>query len=157
LTIIFLLITIQVFGQTQFQRTIGKNLNEDPSSIIRTTDGGYAIAGYSETYSSQYDVYIVKLNANGLLQWTRYIGGTGGDFGYTIIQTSDGGYAIAGQTSSFGAGGNDMYILKLDSTGTLQWNKTIGGTAYDAAGHQTADTQWRVILNLMVQVTMIYF
>jgi hypothetical protein len=146
LTIIFFLISVQVYGQNQFQRTIGGNLEENSFSIIQTTDGGYAIAGYSETYSSPYDVYIVKLNVNGLLQWTRNIGGTGNDFGYNIIQTSDGGYAIAGQTSSFGAGVSDMYIVKLDSGGSLQWNKTIGGAASDYANCiiQTSDGGYAV-------------
>jgi hypothetical protein len=146
LSILILLISLQVYGQSQFQRTIGGNMEEVSFSIIQSTDGGYAIVGYSQTYSSPYDVYIVKLNANGLLQWTRNIGGTGDDFGYNIIQTSDGGYAIAGQTNSFGAGVSDMYIVKLDSSGTLQWNKTIGGTASDYANCiiQTSDGGYAV-------------
>jgi hypothetical protein len=74
-----------------------------------------------------YDVYVVKLDANGNLQWTRTIGGENEDLGHSLIQTSDGGYAIAGETYSFGAGGYDVYVVKLDATGNLQWTKTIGG------------------------------
>jgi hypothetical protein len=72
------------------------------------------------------DVYVVKLNANGNLQWTKVIGGKKEDLGLSLIQTSDGGYAIAGKTNSFGAGGLDVYVVKLNANGNLQWTKTIG-------------------------------
>jgi hypothetical protein len=150
LMIIFLLISIRVYGQTQFQRAIGGNGDESSYSIIQTTDGGYAIAGYSRTYSSPGDYgdfYIVKLNTNGLIQWTRNVGGTGTEYGLYIIQTTDGGYAVAGYTNSYGAGDFDFYIVKLDSSGTLQWNRTIGGAANDRASCivQTTDGGYAVI------------
>ena len=63
------------------------------------------------------DVYVVKLDANGNLQWTKTIGGPDSEEGVYLIQTSDGGYAIAGYTESFGAGGKDVYVIKLDKNG----------------------------------------
>ena len=60
---------------------------------------------------------------------TKPYGGTGTDIGYTVVQASDGGYAMAGHTNSFGAGGNDSWFVKTNSAGTMQWNKTYGGTA----------------------------
>jgi hypothetical protein len=81
----------------------------------------------------RWDVYVVKLDANGNLQWTKTIGGKKDDVGNSLIQTSDGGYAIAGYTTSFGAGEWDVYVVKLDANGNLQWTKTIGGPGDDGA------------------------
>ncbi|MEA3323035.1 MAG: tail fiber domain-containing protein, partial [Patescibacteria group bacterium] len=95
-------------------------------SIIQTSDGGYAIAGDTISYGAgNSDMYITKLTSSGALDTsfgssgTRTVGGTGSDHAYSIIQTSDGGYAIAGYTNSYGAGGRDMYIIKLNSDGNL--------------------------------------
>jgi len=102
------------------------------SSLIQTSDGGYAIAGYTKSFGAgDYDVYVVKLDAKGNLQWTKTIGGPKDDWGQSLIQTSDGGYAIAGATKSFGAGEWDVYVVKLDAHGNLQWTKTIGGKNND--------------------------
>jgi hypothetical protein len=62
-----------------------------------------------------------------VLQWTKTVGGGDFDYGYSIIQTSDGGFALSGSTASFGAGGYDAYFVKLDSNGSLQWTRTAGG------------------------------
>jgi hypothetical protein len=104
--------------------------NEDLGhSLIQTSDGGYVIAGYTKSFGAgDWDVYIVKLDATGNLQWTRTIGGPENeDLSNSLIQTSDGGYAIAGSTKSFSAGEDDVYVVKLDADGNLQWTKTIGG------------------------------
>jgi hypothetical protein len=71
--------------------------------------------------------------SNGNLQWTKTIGGENEDWGLSLIQTSDGGYAIAGETKSFGAGDWDVYVVKLDANGNLQWTKTIGGKSVTGA------------------------
>jgi len=115
-------------GNLQWTKTIGGPGNEAGASLIQTSDGGYAIAGYTKSFGAgEDDVYVVKLDANGNLQWTKTIGGTEIDWGHSLIQTSDGGYAIAGYTESFGAGKADVYLVKLDANGNLQWTKTIGG------------------------------
>ena len=101
-----------------FCKAIG---GENPSwghSLIQTSDGGYAIAGYTYSFSAGgRDVYVIKLDANGNLQWTKTIGGPSDDWGLSLIQTSDGGYAIAGHTFSFGAGEWNVYVVKLDKNG----------------------------------------
>jgi len=123
-----------VNSQTQFQRTIGGTINDDAFSIIQTTDGGFAVAGSTNSFGAgNRDVYIVKLDGSGTLQWSRTVGGAGFDIALSIIQTTDGGYAVAGRTWSFGAGNSDFYIVKLDGIGTLQWTKTVGGTGDDEA------------------------
>jgi hypothetical protein len=66
--------------------------------------------------------------------FAKTIGGSGDDFAHSIIQSSDGGYVVAGSTQSFGAGGSDFYVVKLDSSGNVQWTKTIGGSDWDFAG-----------------------
>jgi len=120
-------------GNLQWTKTIGAPGTEEGRSLIQTSDGGYAIAGYTTSFGAgEPDVYVVKLDAEGNLQWTKTIGGPGLDAGLSLIQTSDGGYAIAGPTSSFGAGETDVYVVKLDANGNLQWTKTIGGKNDDA-------------------------
>jgi hypothetical protein len=117
-------------GNLQWTKTIGGPGNEEGFSLIQTSDGGYAIAGVTESFGAGWaDVYVVKLDAKGNLQWTKTIGGPGNEEGFSLIQTSDGGYAIAGTTTSFGAGWHDVYVVKLDANGNLQWTKTIGGPA----------------------------
>jgi hypothetical protein len=119
-------------GNLQWTKTIGGPASEEGNSLIQTSDGGYAIAGYTRSFGAgEADVYVVKLDANGNLQWTKTIGGKNEDLGTSLIQTSDGGYAIAGSTTSFGAGDRDVYVVKLDANGNLQWTKTIGGKNED--------------------------
>jgi len=123
-----------------FQVTIGGTGDDYGNQIIQTKDGGYAIAGYTNSFGAGgNDVYIVKLDANGNIQWTRTVGGSGDDYGISITQAKDSGYAITGYTNSFGAGGNDFYIIKLDKKGTVQWTRTLGGNN-DEYGYQVIQT-----------------
>jgi len=88
-----------------FCKAMGEENDDGGYSLIQTSDGGYAITGPTYSFGAGgADVYVVKLNANGNLQWTTTIGGKEEDVGFSLIQTSDGGYAIAGTTKSFGAG-----------------------------------------------------
>jgi hypothetical protein len=119
-------------GNLLWTKTIGGPASEEGKSLIQTSDGGYAIAGYTISFGAgEADVYVVKLNANGNLQWTKTIGGPADEIGNSLIQTSDGGYAIASTTNSFGTGERDVYVVKLDANGNLQWTKTIGGESWD--------------------------
>jgi len=107
-------------GNLQWTKTIGGPASEigNSHSFIQTADGGYAIAGLTQSFGAgEWDVYVVKLGANGNLQWTKTTGGPKDDWGTSLIQTADGGYAIAGLTQSFGAGGLDVYVVKLDKNG----------------------------------------
>jgi hypothetical protein len=126
-------IKLDATGNLQWTRTIGGKKEDVGASLIQTSDGGYAIAGFTSSFGAgEWDIYVVKLDANGNLQWTKTIGGPASEDGYSLIQTSDGGYAIAGYTKSFGAGKEDIYVVKLDANGNLQWTKTIGGKNDDA-------------------------
>jgi hypothetical protein len=134
-------------GNLQWTKTIGGPAIEAGNSLIQTSDGGYAIAGFTESFGAgKVDVYVVKLDANGNLQWTKTIGGKDWDEGHSLIQTSDGGYAIAGYTISFGAGEKDVYVVKLDANGNLQWTKTIGGPESEEGNSliQTSDGSYAI-------------
>jgi hypothetical protein len=110
-----------------FCKAIGGEKDDWSYCLIQTSDGGYAIAGATNSFGAGYtDVYVVKLDAKGNLQWTKTIGGKKEDVGNSLIQTSDGGYAIAGATNPFGAEYTDVYVVKLDANGKPQWTKTIG-------------------------------
>jgi hypothetical protein len=125
-----------------WNKTYGGTDTDYGYSVVQTSDGGYAITGYTYSFGAGgTDVYLVKTDANGNIQWSKTYGGTDTDVGYSVVQTSDGGYAIAGYTLSFGAGGSDVYLVKTDSLGNMVWSKTFGGTGADHAYSvvQTAD------------------
>jgi len=119
-------------GNHVWNRTFGGSGHDLAYCVVQTSDEGYAIAGYS-TLSGYYDFWLVKTDANGIEEWNRTFGGSGGDFAYSVVQTSDGGYALAGYTWSFGAGGNDFWLVKTDALGNHLWNRTFGGSGGDVA------------------------
>jgi hypothetical protein len=117
-----------------FEKTIGGSGIDFANSIIQSSDGGYVVAGWTDSFGAGgRDFYVVKLDSAGNVQWTKTIGGSNADYAYSIVQSSDGGYAVAGRTSSFGAGSYNIYVVKLDSAGNVQWTKTIGGSNDDYA------------------------
>jgi len=119
-------------GSLAWQKTFGGSDYDVAHSIQQTTDGGYIVAGYTNSFG-YYDAYILKLNSDGSLAWQKTFGGTGYDEAYSIQQTTDGGYIVAGKTYPFRAGDYDIYILKLNSDGSLVWSKTFGGSNNDEA------------------------
>ncbi len=108
----------------------GGPLTEEGNSVAGTSDGGYVITGMTMSFSGSEDAYISKYDSLGVLQWNKTWGGTNSDRSNAIIQTSDGGYALTGRTSSFGAS-SDMFLAKFTSDGTLSWSKTWGGASND--------------------------
>ena len=113
------IVKLNNMGLLQWSKKIGTSYGR---CIKQTTDKGYIVAG--ATWSFGEDMLVVKLDSNGTLQWAKTIGGKGSDFAYSIVQTTDGGYAVAGRTSSF-PDGDKMYIVKLDSSGLIQWTKVV--------------------------------
>ncbi|CAJ36994.1 hypothetical protein [Methanocella arvoryzae] len=102
------------------------------SSVARTGDGGYAVTGgTSPTYKGDRDAFLLKTDRNGNQLWKRTYGGESFDYGYAVIETADGGYAIAGTTESYGQGSGDVYLVRTDAAGNPLWEKTFGGPGYD--------------------------
>jgi len=129
-------------GDSLWARTYGRSRSDYGYSVQQTSDGGYIIAGYTESFGpGGYDVWLLKADSSGHLLRTRTYGGSRTDCGYSVQQTSDGGYVIAGWTLSFGAGRGDVYLLKTDSSGDTLWTRTYGGSSDDIgySVQQTAD------------------
>ena len=104
-------------GNLLWQKWYGGTITDIGFSVVQTSDGGYAIAGYSLSTGTAggYDVFLVKADSSGNLLWQKWYGGTGNDYGRSVVQTSDGGYAIAGYSYSTGtAGSQDVYLVKTD-------------------------------------------
>jgi hypothetical protein len=98
----------------------------------QTSDGGFIVVGYTTSFGAgNEDIYLIKTDASGTVEWTNTYGGSGTDSGYSIQQTLDGGYIIVGFTDSFGAGSYDVYIVKTDAAGDTEWTQTFGGANYD--------------------------
>jgi len=135
------LVKTNTSGNMTWEKTFGGTSWDDAFSVQQTADGGYIIAGATESYGTGGDVYLIKTNASGNLDWWKNIGGSEDEYAYSIQQTTDGGYIMAGETFSYGAGSYDFYLVKTDASGNTEWEKTFGGSGYEAANsvHQTTD------------------
>ena len=152
------IVKTDTIGNIQWQKTIGGSSEDRFCSIQQTADGGYILGGYSGSNSSgdktensvgSFDYWIVKTDSIGNIQWQNTIGGSDIDWLYSIRQTNDGGYILGGLSSSNISGdktencrgGYDYWVLKTDTLGNIQWQKTIGGGGYDylVSVHQTSD------------------
>ena len=122
-----------------WQKSFGGSEYDEAYSIRQTPDEGSIVAGYSESNYGNVDYWILKLNASGIIEWQKYLGGTGGESAHSIQQTTDNGYIVAGSTFSSDGdvsgnhGSSDYWIVKLDSSGNLIWQKCLGGINQDNA------------------------
>lgn len=116
-------------GNLLWSKTYGGIDYDLGRSVQQTTDGGYIISGYTESFSGVYaEVYLIKTDSNGNLLWSKTFGGADVDVGYSALQTPDGGYVIAGITASFGLNSGDVYLIKTDSLGNSGCNEGIPST-----------------------------
>ncbi|MEE8618602.1 MAG: hypothetical protein V3S84_00560, partial [Dehalococcoidales bacterium] len=108
------LIKTDASGNKEWEKTIGGGSSDFAYSVQQTTGGGYIIAGATDSYGAgSRDVYLIKTDASGNEEWEKTIGGSSSDFADSVEQTTDGGYIIAGITDSYGAGGGDVYFVKV--------------------------------------------
>jgi len=136
------LIKTDSLGDTLWTRAYGGTDEDYGFAVQQTTDGGYIVAGRTYSYGAGgCDIYLIKTDFLGDTLWTKTYGGAGYDLGHSIQQTTDGGYIVAGRTSSYGAGDYDFYLIKTNAAGDTLWTKTYGGTGsdYGYSVQQTAD------------------
>ncbi|WP_431126772.1 hypothetical protein [Flagellimonas flava] len=132
-------------GEVDWMKSFGGSGEDTAQSVIQTSDGGYAVLGYSNSMDGDLsgkstnvnDYWLLKLDQEGNLSWSKTYGGTKDDRGQSVIQTRDGGYAIVGYAmSDDGDGSNnegfhDNWILKLDNSGNILWEKSFGFSGHD--------------------------
>ncbi|RJS81043.1 PKD domain-containing protein, partial [Methanophagales archaeon] len=129
--------------EEEWNKTFGGSRSDGGYSIQQTSDGGYIITGWTDSYGAGVeDMWLIKTDSYGNEEWNRTFGGPYGDLAWSVQQTSDGGYIIAGETWSYGAGGWDVWLIKTNSYGNEEWNKTFGGSGYDVgySVQQTSDS-----------------
>lgn len=130
------LIKTDANGDTLWCKTYGGVLRDYCYSVSQTTDGGYILTGYSENFGAGgNDYYLIKLNGNGTLQWSKTFGANSDERAYDVIQTVDGGYAVAGSTDGLGLEATSFYIIKTDingNSGCQQGNAitSVGGCPF---------------------------
>ncbi|MBA3649481.1 MAG: T9SS type A sorting domain-containing protein [Chitinophagales bacterium] len=146
----FWIVKIDSFGNIQWQRSLGGSGVDEAFSIQQTYDGGYITTGYSNSVDGDvtgnhgdYDYWVVKLNPAGFMEWEKSFGGSGTDFPNSIRQTAEGGYIIAGLSTSTDGDvsdhhddrnaiyNNDYWVIKLNSDGKIKWEKSLGGSGDD--------------------------
>lgn len=118
-------------GDTLWTQTYGGTGWDGCQKVQQTADGGYILVGYTGSFGTSYQIYLVKTDSAGNMLWHSILGGVDTEFAYDVQQTADGGYIIAATTYSFGAGECDAYILRTDNVGYELWTKTYGGSARD--------------------------
>jgi hypothetical protein len=134
-------------GQTlssyyEWTRTFGGPSDDYGISVQQTLDSGYIILGNTYSYGAgEADGWLIKTDVAGHTEWEKTIGGAGDDWGSSVQQTRDGGYIVTGSTSTFGAGNNDFWLVKLDAHGHVLWQKTYGYAGGEVASsvQQTQD------------------
>jgi hypothetical protein len=113
-------------GDTQWTRTFGTSMYETGQAGLQTHDNGYIIAGTTYETGLSQQIWILRLDATGDTMWTGLYGGAGSENVTDIVQTPDHGFIFVGSTTSYGAGADDLYLVKLDSLGAIDWSKTYG-------------------------------
>lgn len=129
-----LLIKTDPVGNPEWIKGFGGSGDDEGNCVRQTPDGGFVIAGYTKSYGSGgTDVFLMKTDSLGNELWNKPFGGAQDDEGYGLVITADGGFLIAGATSSSGAGSRDVFLVRTDPNGNLLWTKTHGGMSSDGA------------------------
>lgn len=128
----FLVLKLNASGQELWHKTYGGAYPEMAYAIRETTDGNYAMAGETWSFGNgNTDAFVVKTDPNGNELWSTTFGGEKFERAHGLREMPDGSMVVAGYTNSYGAGGNDGLVLKLDTSGNILWQKIIGWDGYD--------------------------
>jgi Secretion system C-terminal sorting domain len=146
-------------GMKQWEKTIGGSDDDYPGAIKQTTDGGYIITGTTRSTDGDVidkhdnaDAWVVKLGAEGMIEWQKTIGGSGNDFGYSVQIAADSSFIVTGATNSSDGdldsnrGGADYMLAKISKEGTLEWIHTYGGSGEDISAYVATTTDGGYIL-----------
>jgi hypothetical protein len=126
------LVRTDAAGNLVWDKTYGGTSGDKGYSLAQTSDGGFAITGYTKSSGAgATDIWLIRTDAAGNLLWDRTYGGASNEEGYSVAQTGDGGFIIAGYTYSYGAGDADWWLVRTDSAGNRLWDKTFGGGSDD--------------------------
>jgi len=138
----FYLVKTDADGNELWHKAFGGGGADGAEAVQQTTDGGYIIIGSTYSFGAgSYDAWLIKTDASGNELWSKTFGGSSWDYGFSVQQTTDGGYMISGFTGSFGAGNADAWLIRADASGNEMWSKTFGGSGYDRgySAQQTRD------------------
>ena len=131
-------------GGVVWESSYGGGHNDNPCSVQQTSDGGYVVAGGTHSFDrDNYDFWILKLDSDGDVAWEKVFGGNDFDIARSIQQTTEGGYVVAGEAKSFGAGGTEGWVLTLDASGDVVWQKNYGSGGFSSV-HETVDSGYIV-------------
>ena len=120
-------------GELVWEKVLGGAKNDAAYSLIALDGGEYLLTGSTASYGAgNGDVWVLKISDGGDVLWNITYGGPMNDVGRGIISTADGGFMVVGDTSSYGAGWSDVWLIKMDADGAASWNQTIGGSANDS-------------------------
>jgi hypothetical protein len=126
--LLILIIPFKQHAQNSFLKTYPTTYDKDAREVLVMPDGGYLIAGSTNNSDlMDCDLYISKTDAQGNFVWGKIYGGIKPEYAYSMIETSDGNYFVLGYSMSFGGGDKDIYLIKIDPSGNLIWQKTYGG------------------------------
>jgi len=127
-----LLFEVDAVGEVLWEKRYGGPGDDAPVALQQLEDGGFLLTGATDSFGSGgVDAFALRLDEEGQIVWESAYGGAADDYPWWAGQTSDGGFVLAGGTYSFGAGEFDAWLVRLDSSGQIEWQKTYGGTAND--------------------------
>jgi Zn-dependent protease len=134
------LVMVDEDGRHLWSKTYGGSNADAGFAAIEAREGGFAIAGYRGISAGDSDVYLIRTDAQGNVLWERTYPRGITDWGKAIVQTTDGGFAIAGWTKESSDSKAQAFLLKTDASGTMQWMKTFGGSSGDSYGYGLSET-----------------
>lgn len=137
-------------GDTMGVGVFGGIEDDKANEVQLAKDKGYIIVGYTTSYGAGgQDVYLIKIDSMGQMIWSKTYGGSGDEAGNSVQQTFDGGYIIVGMTNSYGSGGQDIYVIKTNSTGDTVWTRVFGDPRDDwgVSVQQTVDSGYIIAAN----------
>jgi hypothetical protein len=138
----FLSLWLNSSAQITFQKTFGGVSKDVGRSVQQTADGGYILTGFTENLAAgDSDIYLIKTNEYGNLLWTRTLGGLNNEYGFSVKQTSDGGYIVSGGTRGILVNYSWVYLIKTDANGDTLWTRIIKINDYNSGAEviQTTD------------------